>query len=560
MKTSEQLKGQLLHLDGKSYGAYKSLRGAYAFPSFELWIDHVQGDPFASPSHMRVKWPHRYPEWALRTVSRRIALCDYLTRQFVARSAQLSKGNRGSGRSGAILMAQPGQEVLERTTVIFHEAEAEARFQLGLPAFGRRIAGREAVAVLLEELPAIVARSLPFAAQEEGPLREHLLTNEDADALRAQLDEMGLAAFIADGAILPRASGVDQRPLAGGIPFESPPSLRVEAKLPNRTLTGLGIPKGVTLIVGGGFHGKSTLLRAIALGVYNHLPGDGREFVVSQPLAAQIRAEDGRFVAQADISPFISHLPGGKPAHQFSTANASGSTSQAANLVEALEAGATALLIDEDTSATNFMIRDERMRALIPDELEPIQPFVYRVRELFEAHSVSTVLVIGGSGQYLGLADTVVGMQHYRPVDLTVRAQEVARTFPQQGSSTTPLPLALPQSRRPRGSSLNAQKGKGEKVRALGTRVLQFGQYDIELGAVGQLVEEGQLHAIGQVLQRWSHRPDGGSLANWLDEIMGELDANGLHALQPQPEGALSAFRRLELAAALNRLRSLKVD
>jgi predicted ABC-class ATPase len=560
MKTAQQLQSTLHHLDGKSYKAYREIRGQYAFEGFDLSIDHVQGDPFAAPSRVRVRIRNTFPDWAQANKSRRVALCDYLNRQFSRACRRFSKGNRGSGKSGAVFIAQPGQEILERTSVVLRGDWMEARFRVGLPAFGRRIAGRQAAVIFEQEIPQIVAHSLPFEVQDEAILREHIFTNEDADALRVRLPELGLVVFVADGALLPRASGVDDRPMPGGLPFQSPKSLRVEVELPNRTVSGMGIPEGVTLIVGGGFHGKSTLLRAIELGIYNHIPGDGRSFVVSQPRAAKIRAEDGRYIEWVDISPFINNLPGGQSTRHFSTPNASGSTSQAANVMETLEAGATALLIDEDTSATNFMIRDQRMQALIPQEREPITPFVDRIRQLYEEQGVSTVLVLGGSGLYLDAADTVIGMNAYRPEDLTARARSVAQEFPQPRSVETPAAFPTQSPRIPLPESLNAQKGKREKVRAFDTRSIQFGRYDIDLSAVAQLVDNGQLNAVADALLYLRRYLGEATLPEALNRVMQDIEQQGLGVLQKEPNGDYAAFRSLELAAALNRLRGLRVN
>jgi len=559
MRTAEELRRSLLQLDGKSYKAYRDIKGQYTFGGFELSIDHVQGDPFAAPSRVRIRFKNDYPEWAQLNRSRRVGLRDYLNRQFASACRRFSKGDRGSGKSGAVFIAQPGQEILARSAVVLKEDWIELRFRVGLPAFGRRIAGRQAAAIFMEELPAIVEHSLPFEIQQEDKLREHLYTNEDADALRTELEQLDLIAFVPDGAMLPRASGVDPRPLPGGVPFESPESLRHTISLRHRTVSGMGIPKGVTLIVGGGFHGKSTLLRAIELGVYNHIPGDGRSFVVSQPAAAKIRAEDGRYIEQVDISPFINNLPGGQSTTTFSTENASGSTSQAANVVEALEAGATTLLIDEDTSATNFMIRDQRMQRLIPQEREPITPFVDRIRQLYEEQGVSSVLVIGGSGLYLDVADTVIGMLEYRPQDLSNRAQSVAADLPLHRHTQTEGAISSTHRRIPDADSIDAQRGKREKTRAFETRSIQFGRYDIELGAVEQLVDNGQLIAIADALLYLRQYLNEASVPEAIEQVVADIEAEGLDALQQRPAGDYAAFRSLELAAALNRLRSLRV-
>jgi len=440
----------------------------------------------------------------------------------------------------------------------------EARFVVGLPAAGRRVLGRQAAAMLCDDLPRIVDAALRFAANNRTALYRHLHTAEDADWLRPQLAASGLVAFVGDGALLPRRSGVDERPLTqGGVPFKTPRSLRVEFKLPNTgVVTGMGIPVGVTLIVGGGYHGKSTLLNALERGVYNHIPGDGRELVVTTESAVKIRAEDGRAVTGVDISPFIGMLPNGMDTRCFSTANASGSTSQAANIVEALEVGARMLLVDEDTAATNFMIRDSRMQELIAKEREPITPFVDKVRQLYQEQGVSSILVMGGSGDYFEVADTIIAMDAYVPRDVTGIAKEIAMRHRSQrhpeggqhfGSITPRVPLA---------DSLDPSKGRRDvKISARGVKTILFGANEIDLTQVEQLVDPSQLNAIGQALYyaRQQYMDGQRTLPQILDAVMADLQAKGLDVLDNRPLGDLAMFRRHELAAALNRLRTLRV-
>lgn len=503
------------------------------------------------------------PEWARSDRGRRTSSADFLNRRLVeacrARSQRL-----GSGKGGELRVLQPGQQVLERTSlVVFDDGELEARFKVGLPARGRRVMGRAAAELLTEVVPAAIGDALLAESLELDLLRTHCEAVEDAQALRGQLAGRGLVAFVADGALLPRRSGVDDRPLAeGAVPFVAPDELRVSLEAPNAgELSGLGVPAGVTLIVGGGFHGKSTLLRAIELGVYDHVPGDGRERVVSLPGAVKVRAEDGRAVAGVDIANFIGRLPGGQDTTAFTTPNASGSTSQAASTVEALEVGATCLLIDEDTCATNFMIRDARMQALVPDELEPITPFIDRARELSDARGVSTVIVVGGSGDYFDVADTVIAMQAYRPRAVTSAAKQVAAELPTQ-RKTGAGPWQAPAARIPLARSIDPRKGKRDrhlKVPAP-TRAL-FGLEEVDLSAVEQLVETAQVRALAEALA-WARDElvDGQrTVADVVAEVCHRIEAQGLEAIQRWPAGDLAAFRPFELAAFLNRLRSLRV-
>lgn len=567
-QTTTDLQRSLHRIDGKGYPAYKDIRGHYDFDYFTLFIDHIQGDPFAAPSRLRVRLPMSvaaFPADSRSNHSRLIALRDFLARAFASHCRALSDRSRGSGKSGLIAMDTPGQEILERSAIIITNDFVEARFVVGLPARGRRVLGQQAAAMLMSDVPAIVEATLKYPNLNRERLAAHLNAAEDADALRAQLPALGLVAFVADGSILPRQSGVDDRPLRDdqAISFHSPGSLQVEVALPHAgRVTGMGIPTGVTLIVGGGYHGKSTLLSALERGVYNHIPGDGRELVVTDPSAVKIRAEDGRRVEGVDIRPFINNLPDHSNAAAFRSDNASGSTSQAANIIEALEVGARLLLLDEDTCATNLMIRDARMQALVEKPGEPITPFVDRVRQLADERGVSTILVLGGSGDYFDVADTIIRMEAYMPRDVTAEAKAIARRHPtgRRVEITGPWPDSPP--RIPVASSLDPRKGKrAVSIKARALRAVLFGTEEIDMTAVAQLVDEGQVRAIGQALNLARERfmQPGRSLAQVVEAVMQEIAQKGLDALDSRQSGDYVAFRPYELAAALNRLRTLRV-
>lgn len=553
-------------LDGKGYKAYKALEGEYRFPDFLLIIDHVQGDPFATPTRVRVKVPASvagFPPELWENTSRRVGAEHYLLEELHRHLRAVSK-SRGTGHSGRFFLEPVGQVMLPRTALRLGPEGVELRFGMGLPAHGRRILGQVAAQMFGQDVPRWVRRTLLYRHIDAEAIARYAATAEDADFLRSRLEALGLVAFVADGSLLPRRSGVDDRPLPGGIPFESPPSLRVSIHTPNAGLvTGMGIPEGVTLIVGGGFHGKSTLLRALERGIYNHKPGDGRERVVAHPHTVKIRAEEGRSVVGVDISAFINNLPLGRETTFFTTANASGSTSQAANIMEALEMGARVLLMDEDTSATNFLIRDRRMQALIAKEKEPITPFIDRARQLYAERGVSTVLVLGGSGDYLDVADTVIAMDTYSPVDVTALARDVAARFPtgRVPEAQGPIPHA---PRVPVPESINPRKGrKTGVVKATSPWNLQLGTQTIDLAAVEQLVETAQTRAIGLALvYAWEHYMDGQrTLEDLARLLMDDLHRHGLEVLcrTPYPTGDLAGFRHIEWAAALNRLRTLRV-
>jgi len=566
-QTAENLDGILRRIDGKGYKAYRDLVGEYAFDNYSFLIDHVQADPFAPPSRVRVAVPlpeTKIPKEAYSTPARNVGLCDFLIRIFHQSLHEIVKKRRGTGRSGMIYIDTPGQEILARTAVVMKNGMLEARFAMGLPAMGRRIAARAAREMMFDEVPAIVKKSLIYSNPDSKRLFNHIQVNEDAEYLRRSLPEQGLIAFVADESILPRASGVDNRPMQGSnvVTFQSPPSLRVSFHLPNRgEITGMGIRRGITLIVGGGFHGKSTLLNALERGIYNHIPGDGREFVVSSPNAVKIRAEDGRRVEKVDISPFISNLPFGRDTRQFCTDDASGSTSQAANIMESLEMGADVLLIDEDTSATNFMIRDHRMQELVAKEKEPITPFIDRAAQIFSELGVSTILVIGGSGDYFDIAHTVICMEEYNPHDCTEKAREIAGIYgaeraregsPQFGPFRNRIPLA---------GSISPRKGRHDaKISKKGLFSISFGVHTIDLSAMEQLVDESQTAAIGEAIYYATRYLNGKTtISEAISCVCSDISDQGLDILGRMGSRDYAQFRPLDMAGAMNRLRSLEV-
>jgi predicted ABC-class ATPase len=555
-----RLEATLDRIDRRGYGAYKDLQGTYDLGTFSLFIDRVQRDPFAPPSLIRVRTKdNRFDPDLFENPVRRVAFEDFLTRSVEAAIRKAVRGNRGSGGSGRVEVQRPSQVVLPRTSMIVLPEHVEARLAVGLPARGRTVDARAARAVLLKELPEVVRCALTPGGVDLNRARLHVETAEDADYLRRQLPDLGLVAFVADGSVLPRESGASDRPLKrGAVPLKGPEELRVSVKLPNRgEVSGMGIPEGVTLVAGGGFHGKSTLLSAFSWGVYDHVPGDGREYVVTRPDAVKIRAEDGRSVAGVDISAMIGDLPGGRHTENFSTPNASGSTSQAANIAEALEIGTSLILVDEDTSATNFMIRDERMRELV--HREPISPFIDLVRPLQRTLGVSTVVVVGGVGDYLDVADRVILMEDYEPGDATPRAREVTSKFPPR----TPLgdkEMHPPKMRRVRASSIDLRRGRRETARGRGLHTIELGRERVDLSYLEQLAEAGQTETIARVIGEFAAAGNSRGVKEVVEEALTSISQRGLDSLggfKGHP-GELSLPRAQEVAAAINRIRSLE--
>ena len=558
MRTVTELTDTLHRLDGSGYKGYHQIKGEWRTPDgVVLSVDHVQSDPFANPSKVRLIIPaalHGIPPALHDSRVRTIALCDFLLRTY--RDATRNISCSGSGKSGMVVVDAGGAEVLARSGCAIDGEALEIRFRVGLPARGRSIAGRSAASLLTDLIAAHSA--LLWNDIDHDAAQEFVELVEDHRFLQDQLSERGLVTFVRDGSGLPRLSGISSKPLPDPVPFRSPEQLRVTLESRHHgPVTGMGIPTGVTLITGGGFHGKTTLLEAIEQGVYPHAPGDGREWVVTREDAVKVRSEDGRAVTAIDLRPFIHDLPRGKDTERFDTQDASGSTSLAAGILEALEAGSRMLLLDEDTCATNLLIRDARMQRLV--DRETIVPFIDRVNELHEALGVSTILVLGGSGDYLDVADLVIMLEEYEPHEVTTRARTVAaeiRTQRTTGEEARPLTLS---DRKPLGRSFDPRRGGREKVRSHGLRELVYGHERVDLSALEQLVDDSQARAIGVLMRELQKRCDGKTpMKTVLEEMIGEAQQRGLWSYDPLPELAMP--RLYELAAAINRLRNLEVN
>lgn len=564
MRTASELREQLKRIDHRSYPAYKELRGQYDFGDYILSIDHVQGDPFAAPSRLSVLVSGSragFPAELFDTMPKRITLQDQLARAFGRAIQKGSFQAKGSGKSGLLSVSRCGQQVLERTALrIAGGGAITLRFEAGFPASGRTIQAGELGKMLFTILPEGVRSSLFYERADREKLKRAVRLCENQQFIREKLEELSLCAFVADGSILPRESGVSERPMKGAVPFQSPETLRITLALPDGSkISGMGIPKGITLFVGGGYHGKSTILQALQNGVYNHIEGDGREYVITDDTAFKLRAEDGRSISGVDISPFIKNLPNGKDTVHFSTEDASGSTSQAANLMEAAESGSRLLLIDEDTSATNFMIRDQLMSQVITPFEEPITPFISRVRSLYTDLGISTVIVAGSSGSYFHVADRVIQMKEYVPYDITRKAKQAAEAFPSMTGEKEPFP-SFTKRRVPKPDPV-IQKEDRVKLKAMGTSELMLSRECVELRYLEQLKDQEQTLALAYLLRYVEKKLFDGKKS--LEEIgmllEKQLREQGMESMFERGEtiASLARPRKQEIMACINRYRSL---
>ena len=560
--SSSELKQLLDSINRKSYPAYKSLKGFYDFDSYVLSIDHVQGDPFASPSHISVHVPLKqagFPDFCLVSSVTRIALEDFLLRNFESQIRAYSFRAKGSGKSGLISTTSCTQEVLERSACEVSKKEITMGFAVGFPANGRTINSRELEKIFFEFLPLCVKKSLYYRNLDKKALEAAIFLAEDQDYIRKQLARENLVAFVADHSILPRQSGVSQKPMKNSVPFLSPSSLRVEMQLPHKgKITGMGIPAGITLIAGGGYHGKSTLLNALEAGVYNHIAGDGREYVITDSTGLKLRSEDGRFIKDVDISMFINDLPNKKDTHCFSTLDASGSTSQAAGIAEGIEAGTHLLLLDEDTSATNFMVRDTFMQQVISREKEPITPFLERAGDLFEKAGISTILVAGSSGAFFHIADTVIQMDSYKALDITAKVKALCKDFPLPAFSASAF--QLPSMRRVMTAPpVKKDAYKELKLKTHSRDSFSLGKETVDLRYLEQITDQEQTAALGQLLKyAREHLIDSKKTVTELVEFLDKkIETEGLGSIcsSSYTPWGLARPRKQEIYACFNRYR-----
>lgn len=566
MKNQKDLQSKLFEIDGKGYKAYKSIKGQYNFGNYILSIDSVQGDPFASPSKARIILDQsraKFPPNLFDTPHKNIAVCDFITRLFRDNIFKYYNKVNGSGKSGLLSVDSPGQEMLQRSSVIIDNNKLEARFEVGLPAAGRRVLGKSANTIFFKFLPIIIENTLFYSNINKDLLQKQVELSVDQNYLRNELKKKGLIAFVKNNSILPRESGVSNKPLRkGAIPFKSPRTLEVSFDLPYAgRISGMGIPEGITLIVGGGYHGKSTLLRALERGVYNHISGDGREFVITRDTGVKIRSEDGRRIEKVNISPFINNLPNNQDTSRFSTENASGSTSQAANIMEALEIDTDLLLIDEDTCATNFMIRDKKMQLLVSKEKEPITPFINRARQLYNKLGVSIIIVVGSSGDYFNVADNIIMMDEYIPRDVTQKGKAIVDNS-ENNMINSLENLHMDSSRIVLKSSFPRTR-KGVKIKTKGLNSILYNKTPIDLKYLEQLVDTSQTNCISVILEYILKNlvNDNLTITEIVDrvyEIIMEKGLDELSSFSGHP-GNLALPRKYEIIGALNRFRHLNI-
>ncbi len=554
-------------LNGKNYGLYKSLADKpWDFGDFALEFLHVQGDPYAPASRVVIKANLSMlgyaGEWG-GSFERRLALSDFLHRKL----SRLVK-EKYPDKDAAIVFDMAGPEMLVRNSLWIDNGELRACLQVRLPGEGRKIQAEVAAEILTMVLPDLVSAGLYYSKSDEAALQEHFRVLAERKEILAQLESRGLCAFVPDGAVLPRASGLSELPLEGAVPFTAPEQMAVTLNVCGREIRGMGIPKGITVITGGAFHGKSTLLQALTRAVYPHIPGDGREGIVIDESALRVGVEDGRSVRGTDLSQFVRDLPGGVSTKNFNTLSASGSTSEAANLLEAMEAGSRAFLIDEDSSAVNFLIRDVRVRKLLGDDREPLIPLTDRIREI-SAQGYSFILVAGACGDYLDLADNIVIMANYK-----AECAKSSQPRTCSGDVATKQSTAAVSSARPFvGYMQPLQKSvrptsaveRQVKVKLSGDTLLQIGFLVSDTSRLNTLVDKQQRFGAGFLLlnllqnaasnSESSDASAGDSVAATIQKLHEKIQNVGFRNLPQGMSREMSLPRVVDIACVAFRLR-----
>ncbi len=578
----KKLKSLLYSISDEPYKKIQKLTGSFKFSDYVFEFIKIQGSPGANPGSIATVKVSieagELPNQFLVSSQSRLAVADFMIRRFKQGIDQFAKQNRGKDGSGSFYTIELNQKMLERDSVLFSKNYIELRFIFSLPAKGTGgglFDAEQAWLMFKQELKAIVKYSLFYKEYDQATrilLNQFVDIQKKRQEIKHYMQLNSLCVFINNGALLPRQSGIDDRP-ATAIEmqnFQSPKTLQVDIPLSgNQIIQGMAIKEGITCITGGGYHGKSTLLQAILAGVYAHIPGDGREFIVTREDAVFIRAEEGRSIRNVDISPFIGQLPNGITTQQFSSDNASGSTSQAASIVETIESGSRFLLFDEDSCATNFLVRDELVKKVLSSTNEPIKPLYSMVRSMWKKHGISIIFVTGGLGVFLQKADTCLLMDNYQCKDITAKVRkelgEIAEEKEMQLDFSTHRQLSV-DNFNPSYTNHRLKKQIAKRIKNLrnAPRQLEYGMDLINLEALPQIAEAPQLLSIGycllmlrKAMQEKANETQ--TIEYWLQWLYKQIEQKGLSSLQPDYPGTLSLPRKYEVAAAINRIRTLRV-
>ena len=569
MKDRKEFFNLLAEIDGKPFAEYERLLGDFDFARYVIKCSKIEITRDAENPVFNIRVPQsiaELPGHLYDSPVRRTALEDYLVRNLCAVTERIARFNESGWARRNILIAEPGQKILPRTAVIVTKEYIDARIRIALPykvyATGERLVDAEmARKVFFEDLPEVVSSSIFCCNLDLDEAEEFVNGMEDADRVRQTLSTLGLVSFVGEGSLLAREPNSDLPDYERIAPFEVSESAQTEIEVPNSgKIIGLGIPVGLTVVLGDAANGRKDFMSAIAAGVFNHIPGDGREAVVTVSDAVQIEVDRGRSVQEVNITPFLSEAEDGNPA-SYSTRSADSFISQAAGTIEALEVGARVLIFDENTSASAFLTTDARVAALLGST--PRASLAQRARQIVDELGIS--LVIGGENlvaEYIPLADTVLKVEDFQVTNITEEAKALNLALPPEAAAVNLGPM-LGRSRWIMPSSIDAAVGnKDVVIEAVDLKAIQFGRSVIELDSVPQIADESQTLTLGLLLYyaKLRYMQEGYPLREMLDMIDRDLSSEGLGTISRDLRGDLARPRRYELAAALNRLPTFRVS
>ena len=569
MKDRKEFYNILSEIDGKPFAEYERLLGDFDFARYVIKCMKIDAAHDAENPVFNIRIPQsiaELPGHLYDSPVRRTALEDYLTRNFCAVAGRIARFNESGWARRNIIIAEPGQKILPRTSVVVTKEYIDVRVRIALPykvyVSGERLVDAEmARRVFFEDMPETVSSSIFCCNLNLAEVEDFVNGMEDADRIRQTLSTLGLVSFVGEGSLLAREQDTDLPDYDQIAPFEVSEAAQTSIDVPNAgKVIGLGIPAGLTVVLGDAANGRKDFMSAIAAGVFNHIPGDGRETVITVSDAVQVATERGRSVQEVNITPFLSESESGNPA-SYSTRAADSFISQAAATIEALEVGARVLIVDENTSSSAFLTTDARVAGLLG--ATPRASLAQRARQMVDELGIS--IVIGGENlvaEYIPVADTVLKVEDFQVTNITEEAKALNLAVPPEAPAVNLSPM-LGRSRWIMPSSIDAAVGsKDVVIEAIDLNAIRFGRSIIELDSVSQIADESQTLTLGLLLYyaKLRYMQEGYPLREMLDMIDRDLSSEGLGTISRELRGDLARPRRYELAAALNRLPTFRVS
>ena len=564
MKNKDELYSKIDQINQQDAKQLQQLIGDYDFSRYVLKISRIDEPAETQHSLLVVSVPHfiaGFPLKLIETPVGRTALEDLLTRKVAEEIDKISAYDEDGISRRRLHITRPGQKILPRSSLVVTEEYVEARIYVRLPLRDGRILGGDMKTLFFEILPRVVNAALIFCNLDEDEITAAVNLMNDADHVRHLLATRGWVSFVADHARLSRVGDSDQPDLERAIPLVVDEALARNVDVPHAgALRGFGVPAGLTLILGDAYSGRAELMHAIGDGIYNHVAGDGREMVITVPDAVYVKAEPGRSVQRVDISAFV--RPTGANPAAFTNIHADACAAQAASTIEALEVGARALLFEESDSAVEFLTRDARLGDLMPEADRTITPLSVLARRIVDQLGVS--LVIAGSStitDFIPVADTILRIANYKVSDVTQQAKALVAP-PATAPAGADVSALIAKKRSVVPSSIDPSAGRSElRIETEGMYQLHFGRNTIDLHGVVQLADEDQTRTIGRILYyaKTHYMDETHPISELLDSVDQDLSTEGLETLTRVLQGDLARPRRFEIAAALNRLPSLRI-